>query len=125
MNEEQKELARKILDQVERQPETLYMGAWELSYNDSLHNWKTDESVEGCGTTRCIAGWAVHLAARDGEEPRDTRWRIAHENGLLSAAYESVGAHLLGLGVRDARSLFLEMDEEEAVAFLRQQAGLE
>lgn len=45
------ELRRQVLKQARTHPGTLFMGAWEV--------------MEGCRTTRCIAGWAQYFG--DGE----------------------------------------------------------
>lgn len=119
MNEEQKERARKVLDQVEREPESLYMACWVVPEDDGRRNWKTGEPVPGCGTTRCIAGWLVYNEALPGEESHGTRRRVAGELGLSSGAYDVVGAALLGLTPQQARDLFFEDDEREAVEMLR------
>lgn len=118
MNEEQKALAQKILDQVDRQPETLYMGTWETVDLEHLYNWKTGERVEECGTTRCIAGWAVHFASCPQEDVFHAMSRVAQELGL-ERTFEAVAGRLLGLDQFDASRLFFEADEEEAVHFLR------
>jgi uncharacterized low-complexity protein len=121
MNDEQKALAEKILAQVEIEPESLYMGAWVTEGNEDRYNWKTDEAVGGCGTTRCIAGWAIHFAAKPGEGRSDrmTRRRIAQEAGLEDWSYTHVGAHLLGLSKERAEWLFIGASENEAVDALR------
>lgn len=117
MDQKQKELAQKILDQVGREPHTLYMGAWEDRVDDEAYDWKTDEYVEFCGTTRCVAGWAVHFSAKPGESVRAAVNRIARTE-LIRWDYEEVGAHLLGLDQATAKRLFFELDEQDAVEFL-------
>lgn len=119
MNQEQKALAQKILNQVENYPESLHMDSWEASCLPDRYNWKTGEAVEGCGTTRCIAGWAVHFASKPGEESYQTRRRIRLANGLAGPTYMYVGAHLLGLDSEQAEKLFLDLDESGAVEYLR------
>lgn len=119
MNDEQRVLTEKVLAQVERQPESLDMASWCNTENDDRQNWKTGWKVEGCGTTRCIAGWTVYFASRPGEEEYAARQRIAREAGLDSWSHMTVGRYLLGLNGEEAQTLFLDLDEPKAVAFLR------
>jgi hypothetical protein len=120
-----KTLAKKILAQVEDQPESLYMASWEVFNNRYRVDWKnnTDEIVPGCGTTRCIAGWAVHFASQKGEDAYDARVRIAGELDLGGYSWMRVAGRLLGLSESDAEVLFLEHDEAEAVEALRKLAA--
>lgn len=117
MNEKQKELARKILDQVESQPATLAMETWETVDSTDLWDWETGETVEGCGTTRCIAGWAIFFSALPGESVDAARRRVGDELGLPS--WPLVAAALLGLSEEEADSLFFT-DEAAAVKLLRE-----
>lgn len=117
-----KELAKKILEQVDSHPETLYMGTWESEKNGELYDWKTDKYVEGCGTTRCVAGWAVHFNARRGEDIFSARNRLQVELGTRGCSFMDVAGRLLGLNEREAGHVFLEADEGEAVDVLRRLA---
>lgn len=120
MNEAQRELAKKILAQVEERPELLEMSNWEYEGAVGLYDWKAQEEVEGCGTTRCIAGWAIHFSKiSPSESTTEARGRIARDNGLGTPFWERVGAHLLGLDDRQADKLFLQLDEEGAVDYLK------
>lgn len=119
MNDEQRAIAEKVLAQAERQPESLAMSSWFDPINYARLNWKTGEEVEGCGTTRCIAGWAVHFASNPGEHEHVARVRIAREAGLNSWSHMTVGAHLLGLNPGESETLFIDLNEQEAVDFLR------
>jgi hypothetical protein len=120
-----KALAKKILAQVESQPESLYMGLWEEFDNHFRVDWKNnpDEIAPGCGTTRCIAGWAVHFASNPGEGAWETRVRLADELDLAGPSWMRVGARLLGLDEHDADALFLQYGEAEAVEALRKLAA--
>lgn len=120
-----KTLAKKILAQVEHEPESLYMGSWEVFDNNFRVDWKsnTDEILPGCGTTRCIAGWAVHFASQEGEDTYDARVRIADELDLVGHSWMRVGGRLLGLSDFDAEVLFLQYGEAEAVEALRKLAA--
>jgi len=120
-----KTLAKKILAQVEDQPESLYMGTWEAFHNHYREDWKNNpgEIVPGCGTTRCIAGWAVHFASQKGEDAWEARVRIAAELDLGGYSWMRVAGRLLGLSASDAEVLFLEHNEAEAVEALRKLAA--
>ena len=120
-----KALAAKILAQVESQPESLYMGFWEVFDNHERVDWKNDpdERAPGCGTTRCVAGWAVHFASNPGEGAWDARIRLAVELGLDGHSWMRVAARLLGLNEYDADVLFLQYGEAEAVEALRKLAA--
>lgn len=52
---ENAELGRKVLDQIDARPETLYMGAWGYGSCEPGEEW-------ACGTVACLAGHAM-LAA--------------------------------------------------------------
>lgn len=44
-------LFQKVYDQITSQPETFDMESWESD----------DEYEDSCGTTRCVAGWALYF----------------------------------------------------------------
>lgn len=57
---------------------------------------------EGCGTTRCVAGWALHLHGYS-----DNRiWDLAATLYRGTAKINYVAGQLLGLKVHDAWTLF-------------------
>lgn len=91
-----KELAQRILDQITAHPET--------------HNQDTWSNENGaCGTTYCIAGWAVALNAEPGEDARRnavTRARLARELAAPDAHWPTLGQKLLGLSEEAAEDLF-------------------
>lgn len=108
-------LFQKIYDQITQHPET--------------HDQKQFEWTAECGTTRCVAGWAVaihhqadsiYCRALEGitintpdlpvnpDSPEGTRW-------LSSTAVEAM--NLLGLTPEQAHDLFYDtMDDGKAVA---------
>lgn len=102
-----REAFQKIHEVISVQPERLVMSTWE-----------DDEAPESCGTTRCVAGWAVHFAV--GAAPlfantggvSDEVKSLAHEHGLdpddfcTSTLFEVLGASLLGLSHGEGRTLF-------------------
>jgi hypothetical protein len=105
-----RELFKKIDDIITSDPTRLDMGSWE-------------DSTPECGTTRCIAGWAVHFASNPGEGAWETRVRLADELDLAGPSWMRVGARLLGLDEHDADALFLQYGEAEAVEALRKLAA--
>lgn len=95
----------------------------------ALHNqraWESRPEQNGtCGTTRCIAGWAVWLKARElgllsrkrDNVDRDLLVEVATRLGVVGAymratdkLYEKAGAAILGLSPDDAHRLFYDMD---------------
>ena len=86
-----------------------------------MSTWEDSGPV--CGTTRCVAGWAVHFASNPGEGAWDARIRLAVELGLDGHSWMRVGARLLGLNEYDADVLFLQYGEAEAVEALRKLAA--
>lgn len=82
---EGKELGERVLKLVTEHPEQHDNGTW-------VH--ETTKPVDVCGTTACLAGWAVVLNARKGETPLDALFRIARETGV-HADWEDVGVRLL------------------------------
>lgn len=92
--------------------------------------WQEGDTAinNSCGTTRCVAGWAVWLKATDLElisrkrddVTRDVLHSVAASVGVdtedkygdpkdLDSLYQEVGAKLLGLDYDEAHSLFLDM----------------
>lgn len=75
------ELAQKVLGHVRAHPELHDQSRWVNSPYD-------------CGTSACLAGWAVLLNAREGEVPGETRRRIAAELDV-NPDWENVALALL------------------------------
>jgi hypothetical protein len=111
-------LAEAVLEQITTHPETHDQGNFGVRRPD-------------CGTTYCIAGWAIALSP-----DVDHGWRPGPSGtfdemamvefldrrrlpGWRSAPFEA-GRELLGLSERAADWLFLECDETEAVDYLRE-----
>lgn len=96
------ELFQKIYDQITQHPETHDQGHFEAEWH--------------CGTTRCIAGWAVIMhyglySLYDSNVPM--RGRIT-DSGYLSGT-ANTAAGILGLSDDQAHELFYEMNNEKAV----------
>lgn len=95
-------LFQKIHAQIESFPESHNQGSWE------------------CGTSRCVAGWAVHLTtgqpvyATIGLHPA-TR-ELAGELGVRTGSIPAVARRLLGVTADEAGRLFYADDEQAAEA---------
>lgn len=92
------ELARQIWDHISAHPEEHDQRWWKA--NHDLHL-----APERCGTTRCIAGWAVYFT-----QGCDTVMTVY--------GYLKDGSKLLGLSIYDAHLLFLHTDDRQAVEAL-------
>lgn len=107
-----KELAQKILDQITEHPETHDQDTWENVFGE-------------CGTTYCIAGWAVAFNARSTEDRSTYQARILLADELgLTAHWSTLGQELLGLDDQEAEDLFYS-GTEEAPAMLAELFELE
>lgn len=99
------ELAEKVLSHIEGDPDSHYQGSW----------------INDCGTTACIAG---HAMLASGEYIREL-----DENGKYARLIHRVtrqqsepliaAKDLLGLDGFQAQSIFMEMEEDQAIAKLR------
>lgn len=104
-----RELMIRVRDQITQHPET----------HDQAHWGRRGPS---CGTTRCIAGWAVHF----GLPESDQNWEdeLLGGGAQLESAFdverdiELVAADLLGISYNQADKLFFEWDNVEALALL-------
>lgn len=98
--------------------------AWDLF---NMSTWEDDSY--GCGTTRCVAGWAIHFAT-DGA-PLYVEGGPGHSEAVIDLArridarrinedtvdLEDLGGRLLGLEGTD-RNLFY-VDDDTAAEFVR------
>lgn len=82
---------------------------------DTFENTNDPNDAAGreCGTTLCIAGWAVAL----GDRKRYVRHAMAERgdnpfNRELITDWEGEGRELLGLSASEANRLFLPVDDE-------------
>ncbi|MFF8831322.1 hypothetical protein [Streptomyces sp. NPDC015131] len=99
-----RELFQKIHDQITMHPQTHDQGGW-------------DSGPDICGTTRCVAGWAMHFL--NPNQRTDTTARelalaagVFEDDNLIttSVAYEVGGAKALGLTDSEAGDLFYSAD---------------
>lgn len=107
--------------------------------------WETDPAETGlCGTTRCVAGWAVWLGAQERglldkkrqKTGTEIRSDLAYDLGLVEGELDSnwyygdyevtahpvLGGTLLGLDGDQAYSLFHDMDNDRVVARVKSYA---
>lgn len=112
------ELFQKIHNAITTQPDQHDQSTWE------------SQSVHDCDTTRCVAGWAIHLTTgqpvlswQPGEEIRlsDATIDLAHDKGVYvedpedSAAILDLAFKLLGLeDFMQAHLLFYVATDERA-----------
>jgi len=95
-------LFQKIHDQIDNSPESHNQGTWE------------------CGTSRCVAGWAIHLTtgqpvyATIGLHPA-TR-ELAERHDVHTGSIPAVALRLLGITADEAGRLFYADDEQAAEA---------
>lgn len=99
-----RELFQKIHDVISVDPESFEMTSWE-----------TDGTL--CGTTRCIAGWAVSIAA-DGPvfNPDYEAPNARVYSGEVYALAESMGIGTAGLSVPCLAERLLGLSEHQANA---------
>jgi hypothetical protein len=76
-----------------------------------LHDQSYFQVPTMCGTTRCVAGWAIYLHHGD---VYDRTWR-----DLRGQATDAIAASLLSLSEVDASCLFYGTTNDQAVAALR------
>lgn len=97
------ELFRKIDEVIQNAPEMHYQGTWE--------------SANECGTTRCIAGWAVALTTgaplfdRFGNPTRETEEAACSVRVYDPLHIGAIGRRLLGLTPQQAGKLFFTSEE--------------
>ncbi len=83
-----------------------------------MTSWEQDGEATSCGTTRCVAGWAIYETTgfplwQIGDEDTTTATRqLAHRLGFASSFdFESIGRELLGLTNVEAGRLFYRDNE--------------
>ncbi len=95
---EQVELAYRVLDHIERNPDKHDQGFWVLAASGA----NAEKVMAGCGTTACFAGWAGLLAG------------AVHVGGTVMKLDGSVwragalAAHLLGMTENEEDALFFD-----------------
>lgn len=110
MPELNRELFQKIHQQITDRPETHDQSSWETA----------------CGTSRCIAGWAVHLTTNAPVyEPGSLSESLSFQTRSLAddilpehvlRTVPSIARHLLGLDAEEAGRIFYAIDEDARLA---------
>jgi hypothetical protein len=93
----------RIITQILRQPERFYMGSWiDTAFIDTNEG---DGVPDVCGTSCCIAGWAVYNDRLPSEaDPHDAGLTIADlYYNVETIDWAEEGADLLGLEADDGR----------------------
>lgn len=106
------ELWRKIDAQLVNEPESHDQSDFESGDDD-------------CGTSRCVAGWAVYFfSGRDVSIYQSKRiLEKQHYPGEGFVHTATMGQHILGLSQENADWLFYDTDNDEAAAFVAEKAG--
>lgn len=105
------ELFKKIHRITESTPGSLWMDSWEGTI-----------PVEGCGTTRCIAGWAIHLTTGEplftrGGNHHSSMTALAEQMGVRDD-FEELGAAVLGISAQIA-SIAFYLNNTDGPEFVR------
>lgn len=108
------ELWRKIDHQLTTEPESHDQGDFESDDDDD------------CGTSRCVAGWAIHFFSGGGHRSiyaakREIEKRHYQGEGFVHSA--TMGRDILGLSQKDSDWLFYDTDNDEAAAYVARKAG--
>jgi hypothetical protein len=62
-------LATLILEQVQREPQRFDMGSWHCKVgDDEFEDVPHPDEYKKCGTSHCVAGWAIVIAGKEGIE---------------------------------------------------------
>lgn len=88
-----REMILKVADAIETAGAPEAQPALGFNMGDWISNQLIDNSGHDCGTTACIAGWAVSVSGRD----------VANYNGEIRSDAE----HILGLDYDTAEELFV------------------
>ena len=119
------ELFKKIHEVVSANPQRHDQGTWE-----SVLTQDGTSFLPECGTTRCVAGWAVHLTTGQKLfhwEPgmpsvilSDSTIRLAQEHGIPIESIDDLGvvpnvaSKMLGLTDIEAENLFYNAGDDRA-----------
>lgn len=107
--------------------------------NPEKHDQHYFEIGQGCGTTRCVAGWAIHLWGLDNgltgsieKIGQEYVGFVGYSNLVDALAFEGdldvdteveiVGAHILGLNRGQAFELFFNMNNDDALRMVKEYA---
>jgi hypothetical protein len=108
-----RELFKKIYDQITTHPEHHWQDVWEAEVSE-FDSRRSGDPL--CGTARCVAGWALHLSGRSVEDAINA----GHAVDVLAADLLDIDP-LCGT----AREMFsTATTEDRAVELVRQYAGI-
>lgn len=114
------ELFKKIYKQITEHPESHDQGLYEanVEWNGATRN----DGLPVCGTTRCVAGWAIRFAHPDKDLAQGTEAILGDGSG----DYFEAGKEVLGLDYDEANELFSGgLRETKAVRLVARYAGIE
>ena len=118
------EAVQQVLAQIEEHPDLHDQGTFEMDwvkmtredhpydedYAEDLAEYRRENGLDEnwCGTTRCIAGWALYFKYGEG-------WHKEVEPPFIVSS----AAQALGITVSQAHSIFFEYDDTRAIERLR------
>lgn len=111
-------LFQKIHDQITFHPETHEQISWVVFDEDYPNGDSDNRPSDGtiCGTTRCVAGWAVWFSGYG----HVYKYNCDHPDAPES--WSTLGAKLLGLTDDEAGYLFLDTTNEQAAKLVERYA---
>ncbi len=126
------ELLTKIRDLIASEPDKLNMNSWSAIDRNLLGEFDYDEGTAkiDCGTTQCIAGWAVQMSGwkflvrgydvlasdEDDEAVVHASWCVAR-NGR-TAMVDEKAREFLGITPEEGFFLFLDVENDRAIEAL-------
>ncbi len=125
------ELLTKIRNLIATQPDKLNMNSWSMIDRNLLGEMEYEDTAKiDCGTTQCIAGWAVQLSgwkflvrgfevlvADEAEEPVVHVSYCVARNGR-TAMVDQKARQLLGITPEESFFLFLDVENDRAIEAL-------
>lgn len=110
LGEDQALLRKQVLHQIRQEPGSFAMHTWDTEVMDDL-----SRAVNGCGTTRCLCGWALFLSScpvLPVEDPNSVEARGVAALGFTRSEYlGSFGTPLFFLGDERALACFTYLTE--------------
>lgn len=119
------ELLTEIRDLIKKKPKLLNMSHWsDIPLETVVFKDGKEIAKVSCGTTQCIAGWAVQLkgykflVGRDDLDYDDHYKPTTCTKNGRAVDIQRKAAELLGLTPEESYFLFLDVDNDEAVKVL-------
>lgn len=107
---ETRAMAQSVINYIELNPKKHMQSAWFAVVNDNGEIIDSTPKTNGCGTTMCAAGTVAWL------EHGDEAFKMQEQDPDFCFR---TGARLLGLDMDEARELFYDTNNEEALLALR------